>query len=124
MIKKLIMSAAILLTTSACATIIEGTDQNIQISTNPSTTAQCSLKDSEMSYKMTAPGSVNVNRGDGPLNISCRSNGGSGKLNIDETLEPWFLGNALLGGLIGMGIDASTGAYQQYPQSIIVPMSR
>ena len=123
MFKKLVMSAAILLTTSACATIIAGTDQTIQVSTNPSAMAQCSLKDSKMSYTVTTPGSVNVKRGDGPLNLNCKSAKMSGETIVSEELEPWFLGNILGGGLIGGGIDAASGAYQKYPQSIIVPMT-
>jgi len=38
---------------------------------------------------------------------------------MHRTLNPWVLGNILLGGLIGLGIDAITGAmYEVYPDNI------
>ena len=37
--------------------------------------------------------------------------------------EPWSLGNLLIGGLIGLGIDWGTGAIHKYPDAVQVPMT-
>jgi len=40
----------------------------------------------------------------------------------DAGFEPWTLGNILIGGLIGLIIDLSTGSINKYPSDIQVPM--
>jgi hypothetical protein len=42
---------------------------------------------------------------------------------IPSNFEGWTLGNLLLGGVIGVGIDASTGAMNEYPNAFQVPMT-
>ena len=64
------------------------------------------------------PGNVTVNRGDGPLKVTCTVNGQNGAKTVEETVDPWFAGNILLGGLIGITIDSYNGAYQHYPDEI------
>ncbi len=41
---------------------------------------------------------------------------------IPSDFQGWTLGNLLIGGVIGLGVDAATGAMNEYPHSFTVPM--
>jgi hypothetical protein len=43
---------------------------------------------------------------------------------IASELEPMTAGNVLVGGVIGLGIDAATGAMNKYQPSVNIAMSR
>jgi hypothetical protein len=44
---------------------------------------------------------------------------------MHRTLNPWVLGNILIGGLIGLGIDAISGAmYEVYPDHVSVELKK
>jgi hypothetical protein len=107
----------------ACASIIEGRTQNVQVNTNPALQADCIFKDKKgQEYRARVPGAVTVNRGDGPLLVQCYVQGGKGDSIVEETLEPWALGNVLLGGVIGIAVDGYTGAYQKYPDQVTITL--
>jgi hypothetical protein len=42
---------------------------------------------------------------------------------IPSNFEGWTLGNLVLGGIIGFGVDAATGAINEYPHTFQVPMT-
>ena len=110
---------------SSCATIIAGKTQMVNVSSIQNPEAKCTLVDNKGAvYNVTTPGSVTVKRGDGPLNITCKTRNEQGEVVINETLEPWFFGNLILGGIIGGAIDASTGSYQKYPDQITISLVR
>ena len=108
---------------ASCSTIVTRTSQPVNVSTNLSTEASCTLTDSKGSiYKVTTPGSVIVKKGDGPLQVSCSYKDKAGSKVVSETIEPWFFGNLLIGGIIGVAVDAVSGAYQKYPDDIMVTL--
>jgi hypothetical protein len=115
---KHLILASVLLNT-ACATIITGTRQDVYI--NAAQKVNCNLVDSNnAAYAVVAPGTVNVERGDGPLHITCTDGKNKGYRSVSDGLEPWFLGNLVAGGIIGVAVDASNGAYQKYPDEITI----
>jgi hypothetical protein len=60
---------------------------------------------------------------DGALTIKCRKDGfAGGTMVVQSTTKPMAFGNILFGGVIGTGVDMSTGAAYDYPQMIAVPM--
>ena len=40
-----------------------------------------------------------------------------GIATVEPGLQPWFLGNLLLGGILGIIVDAASGAVSLYPSS-------
>lgn len=109
---------AVLALIPACATIVEGTSQNLNVSTNYR--AECTLTDKKgQVYQLVSPGSVKVKRGDGPIKAVCTAYGRTGEKMIDETLEPWALANIFVG-VVGLGVDAISGSYQKYPDEITI----
>ncbi|MFZ5762075.1 MAG: hypothetical protein ACOY8P_04015 [Thermodesulfobacteriota bacterium] len=111
---------------SGCATITSGTTQSVNIVTEKEVhDAKCELTDKKGGkwWVPSTPGSASVRKGDGPLSIVCKKDGYKiAKLIVDETLVPATFGNIILGGGIGILVDAASGAAQQYPDQITVWM--
>jgi hypothetical protein len=38
------------------------------------------------------------------------------RVHVEKVMNPWTIGNILLGGLIGLGVDAATGAIGRRPR--------
>lgn len=112
---------------SACATIVEGSTDTISLSTTPPTNATCSLVNQRGSYSTytgAGPSPVTVSKSRTDLNVTCIDprSGAQGQSTVVSDVEPWAFGNIILGGLIGLGIDWSTGAAYNYPESATIPM--
>lgn len=113
--------SAMLLT--GCATMMEGTTQNVSVSTGPVSGAACDLKNERGSWALTSPGKVEVKRSTTDLVITCAKPGWqpmTGRL-ISHTSDGTSV-TALLWGPIGVGVDAASGASFHYPNSIDLPM--
>lgn len=121
--RKFITCAAVglICATTGCASIIKGQSQTVHVSTIPEGEAECTLRDSENHvYTVRTPGNAVVSRGDGPMTVSCNNGTLSGERVVGDEIEGWFVGNIVAGGIIGGAIDAGTGAYQKYPDDIVI----
>jgi hypothetical protein len=111
---------------SGCATIVSGTSQTIAISTPPADGATCTLSggDDEQA-QVTTPGVVTVPRSKHDIQVDCKKPGWK---EATGTIPSHFagatLGNVLIGGAIGVGIDAASGAANHYPHAFRVPMTK
>ena len=57
------------------------------------------------------------------VTIACTKEGFQDAIaSIPSGFEGWTIGNIVIGGVIGLGIDASTGAINDYPNAFQVPM--
>jgi hypothetical protein len=123
---RLLLAAAIALPCVGCASVTRGTTENISIATTPSgATADISGLDTPtacvtpcvVQAKRNADITVTINK-EGyepqvmPLTKEIPGSGAAG-----------FAGNILAGGLVGMGVDAATGAAQDHkPNPVIVTL--
>jgi uncharacterized protein YceK len=87
---------------SGCATIVSGSKQSVSVSTTPVQGAACVLHNSEGTWYVTSPGSVEVHK--------TKKFGGA------------TFGNIVAGGIIGAGIDAASGANYYYDNPLTVPL--
>lgn len=72
---------------------------------------------------VTTPGSVTVNRSYNDLTIRCEKDGVEpGLLTAKSSTKGMAFGNILFGGVIGAGVDMSTGAAYDYPTTFTVEM--
>jgi len=111
------------LSLSGCASVVQGQSQTIAITTPPTTGAECTLKSALGSWNVTSPGTVKVQRSKENVEIRCNKAGfQEGYSVIPSEFEGWTVGNLLIGGIIGIGVDAATGAINQYPNAFQVPM--
>jgi hypothetical protein len=121
--KKLIIVTGFLLT--SCASIVSGTQQSVFIDTPHVNGAECKLTDSKNGswYLPSTPGSTSILKGNGPLNVVCSKEGyETATVSAEEAVAGATFGNIILGGGIGIFVDAATGAAQMYPDKIIVWM--
>lgn len=123
MMKRLLCATAFGLALTGCATLLEGTTQTIAVETPGAAGAQCTLYQAEKRYFLTTPGSVVVDKSKHDITIACKKWGyEDGFLQIESLTEGATLGNLVAGGFIGYGIDAATGAANQYPSQVSVTL--
>jgi hypothetical protein len=117
----------ILAALGGCATVMEGSDQSVNVNVTgceDEGTVICTLTNKEGSSVITAPATANVEKTKGALTVSCKSKNGvaEGRQIVESKYEAMNAGNILVGGLIGIGVDAATGAMWHYPSTVVVQM--
>ena len=109
---------------SGCASIMKGSSQSINITTPPTTGATCTLSSSQGNWQLTSPGSVTVEKSKDDMQVRCAKQGWQDASGIiPSNFQGWTVGNILLGGVVGLGVDAATGAINEYPNAFQVPMT-
>jgi hypothetical protein len=114
---------AALFVLSACATITTGTSQPLTVVTPYADNASCQLRDTAGGswYIKETPNTVTVTKGDGPMTITCEKAGyNNGVTVLNEKFQGATLGNIILGGGVGVIVDAASGAAQEYPKDVKV----
>ena len=115
--------AALGVALSGCASIVEGTTQSIAVTSPPTDGAKCVLKSSEGTYYVTTPGNATVHKTKNDLDVNCTKDGfRDAHTTIPSHFNGATAGNILAGGVIGLGIDAATGANYNYPTEFAVTM--
>ena len=121
---KLTILTILAINAPGCATITSGTDQGIRIVTEPGITgASCSIIDSKknIAFVPHTPGTTHLTRGNGPATVTCKKPGFKPvSLPLQESLASATMGNVILGGGIGLIVDAASGAAQRYPDQVVV----
>lgn len=118
-----IVSATLM--SSGCASIVSGQNQVISVDTPGCEGAKCELTNDKGKWYVTqTPGTTIVNRSYNNLQVVCKMEGfPTGTISIPSTTKGVAFGNILLGGVIGAGVDVSSGSAYDYPQSISVPIN-
>jgi hypothetical protein len=114
---------------SGCASIVSGQNQSLSVTTRnngaDTSGAKCSLVNDKGTWYATSPGSVMVRRSFNDLTVNCALDGSEpGILMVKSATKGMAFGNILFGGLIGAGVDMSTGAAYDYPEIIVVEMGK
>lgn len=107
-----------------CAAVTKGTSQKLTVNTVPQG-ADCILSRDGATIGKVAPtpGTVEISKSRHDIDIRCSKAGypdGGGKLTSE--LEAMTFGNILVGGLVGVAVDAGTGAMNKYQPTITVPL--
>ena len=128
MIRITLAVAAACLSTG-CASIVSGQHQSVSVTSSNNgadlSGAKCQLSNDKGTWFATTPGSVLVRRSYGDLAVSCAMDGVSpGIMTVKSSTKGMAFGNILFGGIIGAGVDMSTGAAYDYPNLISVEMGK
>lgn len=122
----LIASAAL---TSGCASIIDGSKQQVHINsydaaTNTSVVANCTVSNDEGSFRTASNRSVIVQKDKDLLNVECESDELKGQAMIDGSINGGYIvANALIDFCtVSCLIDGISGSWAKYPTMIDVPM--
>lgn len=121
---KLALVGACALSFAGCASVVEGTDQQISVSTPGANGAHCNLSSPDGTYNISStPGTVTVDKSKHDIAVLCQKTGyEDGNTTISSNFEGMTLGNILIGGVVGVGIDAASGAMNEYPKDVKVMM--
>lgn len=114
--------AALGLSLAGCATMVTGSSEDIAVLTPPVAGASCVLSNAEGSWTVVTPTVAHVQRGHDDMQVKCTKPGyQEAQATIPSNFEDWTIGNVATVG-IGVAVDAYTGAIDQYPHSIQIPM--
>lgn len=123
---RLLMAAAIALPCVGCASVTRGTTENISIATTPSG-ATADIAGLDIPTACVTPCVVQAKR-NADITVTVSKEGYEPQIipltkEIPGSGAAGFAGNILAGGLIGMGVDAATGAALDHkPNPVIVTL--
>ena len=107
---------------AGCATVTTHGFQTIAVHTEPAG-ADCTFSrdGTTLARVNPTPGEVLVGKSPGAMSLSCRKDGYVDAIaTMQAGLQPMAVGNILIGGIVGLVIDASTGAMALYPDAVTV----
>ena len=121
------IAAAAIASLTGCASIVSGTSQVVSVETMEKTGkvvgASCKLENDKGVFFVTTPGTVTVRRAYGDMNVTCEKPGTpTGMASFKSSTKAMLAGNILFGGVIGVGVDAASGAAYDYPPLFQVMM--
>ncbi len=110
---------------SGCATIVEGKSQTVSVSTEPAD-AICTLQSPAIgTMSVKTPDTITLTKSKHDIAIQCKKECYEDVTGIlPSSFEGMTFGNILFGGVIGVAVDASTGAMNNYEPSISIPLTK
>ena len=113
------VSLAMLLS-SGCATIVKGSSQTLMVDTKPpGATCVFDRKGEKIGAVNPTPGSLVVEKSGEAIAVSCTKEGfQESSATLSAEFQPMTLGNILLGGVIGLIVDAASGAVAEYKPTV------
>lgn len=117
-----VLSATLL---TGCAAVVEGLRQDITVTTTPDG-ASCALNraGAPIATISSTPATVNVRKTRDDIEVVCELDGYLKTVRIDESgTAAVVFGNILLGGVIGLVVDVSTGASNKYDSALEIALA-
>jgi hypothetical protein len=114
-----------LLLLPGCATIFEGTSQSVAISTDPPG-ADCTIDraGSRVGQVNPTPGLIHIDKSKNDLTVSCKHAGyQTATVAQSSKFQLTTFGNILIGGVVGVVVDAASGANFEYPTDVRMSMA-
>lgn len=109
---------------AACSSITKGSTQTVTVTTDPPG-AQCqvSREGIMIGHIGATPYAVALDKSKHNLDIACTKEGYLPQsAAVESEFQGMTFGNILLGGFIGLAVDSSTGAINQYPAIVAIPL--
>ena len=116
---------AITIFLGSCSTIVKGTQQQVSINTPGIPGAMCTLQSPVVgSRTVQTPGNIVLPKSKHNVAVSCTAQCYSpGVATLASHTEVMAAGNILFGGVIGLGVDAASGAMNTYDANLDVMMT-
>ena len=117
---------SILVGIAGCATLTKGSDQTVVVNTPGVSGAMCTLTSGSIGTQtVITPASVTLKKGGDNIAVRCSKECYEDSIGtIPSSLEGMTAGNILLGGFIGLGVDAASGAMNHYAPEVQVAMTK
>ena len=108
-----------------CSTIVKGTEQQLSVNTSGVPGALCQLQSPAIGTRaVQTPANVILPKSRHNVAVSCTTQcyaPGAGTLGSHT--DVMTAGNVLFGGIIGLGVDAASGAMNKYDSGVEVMMT-
>lgn len=103
---------------SGCATILGGgNSQTVSINSDKSVKGVMKYSDGTGTQYFTAPATLTVERRSKDIVLTSK-NGEFDKTTVKSNMNPWLLGDILIGGFLGSTTDSVGGAAWKYDDSV------
>lgn len=109
---------------TGCATIVKGTTQAVAVESPGAPGAQCELSsDGIGTQTLVTPATLVLEKSQHNISVTCRKACFQDDVGIIASYgESMAVGNVLVGGVIGLGVDAATGAMNKYADRTTIVM--
>jgi hypothetical protein len=109
---------------AGCATIVKGTSQSVAVDTPGAPGALCELSSPAIGTQtIKTPGTLVLEKSQHNIDVKCRKECfQEGVGIIPSNTESMAVGNILAGGVIGLGVDAASGAMNKYADRTTIVM--
>jgi hypothetical protein len=109
---------------TGCATITRGTTQMVALDTPGAPGAKCTLTSSAIGkVDIVTPANVTLQKGSDNIAVRCQKQCFSDGVGVIGTsAEAMAAGNLIAGGIIGLGVDAASGAMNKYNEQNQIAM--
>ena len=113
-IRAVALATAVLLV--GCATITKGTTQTVSLQTPGAAGAQCTLTSAAIGARtVTTPATLTLEKSHENIQVVCRKECYQDAVGIIPShTETMTAGNIIVGGVVGLGVDAVSGAMNKY----------
>jgi hypothetical protein len=109
---------------AGCATITRGTTQMVALDTPGVQGAKCTLTSSAIGkIEVMTPANVTLQKGSENVAVRCQKECFTEGVGVIGTsAEAMAAGNIIAGGIIGLGVDAASGAMNKYSEQNQIAM--
>ena len=110
---------------AGCSTIVKGTDQQVSVNTPGVNGAVCQLQSPAIGTRtVQPPANIVLPKSKHNVAVTCQAQCyAKGVGTLASHTEMMTVGNVLFGGLIGLGVDAASGAMNKYDPGVEVVMT-
>jgi len=119
-----IIFAALSILFGGCASITKGTTQAVTVNTDPAG-ANCTLQRGGklLAIVNPTPNTITVEKSSGTISMLCKKDGYQDAAGaLASEFQPMTFGNIIFGGIIGVAVDAASGAMHLYPPIVTISL--
>ena len=109
----------------SCSTIMKGSRQSVNVESTPAGASCIMRREGTVLARRKTPFVTNIEKDSDEIITECKKRGYHRGMNsTDSDVSGWVWGNILFGGIIGLAVDAGTGAMYEYPSNIYLNLDK
>lgn len=122
---KIAALSAVAIVLAGCSTIVKGTEQQVSVNTPGITGAICQLQSPAIGMRtVQTPANIVLPKSRHNVAVSCSAQCYSpGVGTLGSHTEVMTAGNVIFGGIVGLGVDAASGAMNKYDSGVEIIMT-
>jgi hypothetical protein len=109
---------------SGCASIVKGSTQSVTVNTEPAGAICILSRDGQqIAVVNPTPGTVQIGKAAGTVSVACKKVGYVDAVGtLSSSFQAMTFGNIIFGGIIGVAVDAASGAMHEYPPMVTITL--